>query len=138
MGFVSFDRNAQMTAQRAFATANITTNTTTNGTAVDMGAPGSANQAKTVVFAVHTGTITDGSYAIRVFEDDVVGFGTETEITDTAFRLFGNLTIAATDDDIVRLVSAKVNKRYCRIKITSTGVTTGGTNFNAIAILERF
>lgn len=136
MGFVNFDRYAEMQFKRALVTTTIAANATTTGAVVDTGAPGSANQAKHVTFIVHTGTITDGSYALQVFEDDVVGMGTETQIP--AGRVFGATTIAATDDDTVISLSVKHSKRFIRLKIVSTGVTTGGTNFNAVAILERF
>lgn len=136
MGFVNYDRHTGMKVVRALANANITTNTTTNGAAIDTGAPGAGDQAKTVVIAIQTGTITDGAYAVQVFEDDVVGFGTETQVP--AGRVFGTVNIASTNDDVVVTLSVKLNKRFCRIKLVSTGVTTGGTNFNAVAILERF
>ena len=135
--FVNFDSHTNFaSAQRALATTTINSNTTTNGAAVDMGAPGSATQAKTVAFLIHTGTITDGTYAVQVYEDDVVGFGTETQVP--AARVYGTVSIVAANDDTVITLSAKVHKRYCRLKLVSTGVTTGGTNFNAVAVTERF
>lgn len=135
--FVSFDHYAQMPAVRALVNTTIATNTTTTGAVVDTGTPGSATQAKLVTFFIAFGAITDGSYALQVFEDDVVGMGTETAVA--ASRIFAASTTFTTADTLtIKGFSVKHSKRFLRVKLVSTGVTTGAANVQAIGILERY
>jgi hypothetical protein len=53
-----------------------------------------------------------------------------------ASQVLGTAVFAATDDNVVKSLSYLGSKRYARVKIVSTGVTTGGT-FSALAILGR-
>lgn len=137
MGFVNYDRYSEITPLRALVNTTIGSNTTTTGAVVDTGAPGAATQAKMVTFVLAFGAITDGSYALQVFEDDVVGMGTETQVA--ASRVFAAATTFTSTDTLgVKAFSVKHNKRFLRLKLVSTSVTTGAANVQAAALLERY
>lgn len=107
--------------------AAIATNTTTNGTGVDL------QGFQSCEFVIVSGTLTDGSYAINVQESD--DNATFTDAPASAI-LGGEPTFAATDDNVVKSVGYVGGKRYARIQIVSTGVTTGGT-LAAVGIRSR-
>jgi len=102
---------------------------TTTGNTIDCKGFGSC---KIVVFS---GTITDGSYAVKLFESDNSDMNSEeTEITDSN-RLHGSaLTFGANDDNVVKSVGVKLQKRYLRVKIVASSVSNGGS-LGAIALL---
>lgn len=135
MGFVNFDRNNQYTVRRALGPAAQFT-TAQSGLDVDTGAPGSANQAKTVTFVMSCGAVTDGTIDFTVEESDVAGSG-YTAIP--ASRVYGNLTpgfTSATDDTAVA-ISVKPAKRYVRINTVET-VASSGYFMSGVAVMERF
>jgi hypothetical protein len=109
--------------------AAITTNTTTNGAVVDLQGFGS------VEFSIHSGTLTDGSYAINVQHGDLAN-GSDMADAPASALLGAEPTFALTDDDTVKTVGYVGSKRYVRIQIVSTSVTTGGT-LGATAIRSR-
>jgi len=108
----------------ALTNQTISTNTTTNGATVDR------YGFNSVSFTVLSGSVTDGSYAITV-EDSEDG---SSWAAAAAASVQGSMTVAATDDNEVNEIGYIGVKRYVRIKIVSTGVTTGGV-FGAIAAL---
>jgi hypothetical protein len=112
----------------AKAAAAISTNTTTNGLVIDLQGYESAR------FDIASATITDGSYTCSLQE------GTASDGSDmadvAASQVLGSAVFAASDDNTVKSLSYLGSKRYARVKIVSTGVTTGGT-FSALAILGR-
>lgn len=115
--------------RRALAQA-ARTNGTANGITVDLGV--FANDFRTAMFVITTGTITDGSHAITV-EDSPDG--TNWTAVEAA-RVQGSApTIVAADDDTVFALGYIVGTaQYVRLVATTSGATTGGV-FSAVAIL---
>ena len=108
-------------AVKALNSATVQTGTV-NGIAVDTGV--FSNNFRDVLFVLTSGTITDGTYAVTVEESDQSGSGFAA--VDSS-RLLGALpSFAATDDDTVKSVGVRPNKRYVRVVVTATGATTGG------------
>ncbi|KQV33138.1 MULTISPECIES: hypothetical protein [unclassified Rhizobium] len=100
----------------------ISSNTTTNGAIID------TQGYESVEFVIQSGTLTDGGYAPTITEGDASDLtgGTATAAADLLGTLAG-ATFAATDDNVVKKIGYKGSKRYVRLNIVSTGVTTGGT-----------
>lgn len=107
------------------------TDGTANGTAVDRLVSGGTFDA---VLVVTTGTITDGSHAVKAQESDDGSTGW----TDVASEnLQGSLpTVVAANDDTVFEFGLRPTKRYLRAVATTTGSTTGGV-FGCAFILGR-
>lgn len=112
---------SQSLAVKALASATVQTGTT-NGIAIDTAV--FSNNFRDILFIVHSGTLTDGSYAITVEESDSSGSGYAA--VDT-WRVLGSLpTFASTDDNVWNSFGVRPNKRYVRIVVTATSATTGG------------
>jgi hypothetical protein len=124
----------------------ISTDTTTNGNIID------TKGFESTEFVIHAGTITDGSYAPAIYESDDSAFATSNQIVDpllvgttnvveplpaygSATDPVGDATFAATDSNKVARIGVLNKKRYVRLSLASTGVTTGGT-LSAIAVLS--
>lgn len=107
--------------QKALPSGTIQTGTT-NGTAVDCGV--FSNNFRDVTFAITSGTLTDGSYAVTVEESDASGSG---YAAVESSRVLGSLpTFALTDDNVLNSFGVRPTKRYVRLVVTATGATTGG------------
>lgn len=114
----------------ALDTKAIASNTTTAGEIIDL------KGFDSLAFAFQTGTITDGDYTLLIEE------GNESNLSDAAAvaddDLLGTEAAASftadTDDNAVSKIGYRGNKRYVRISVISTNVTTGGT-VGAIAVL---
>lgn len=110
-----------------YAGGTINTNTDTSGAiAID------SQGFEAVMFAVHTGTVTDGTYVLKITETDNSD-GTTGAAEVGSYQVQNS--IVAADDNAVKKVGAKLTKRYCMLRITSTGTTTGAVFKSAIAIL---
>lgn len=119
-------------AVKALQTTAVSSNTTTNGTAVDTALY--SNNFRDVLFAVQAGSLTDGAYAVTVEESDSSGSGYATVATD---RILGALpTFADTDDHAVKYFGVRPTKRYVRVVVTSTSVSSGGT-LSAVAVMSN-
>jgi hypothetical protein len=115
--------------QKAIPLGTIQTGTT-NGTAIDTAVFN--NRFQDVLFAIESGTLTDGSYAFTVEESDSSGSGFAA--VDSS-RVLGSLpTFALTDDNVLNSFGVRPSKRYVRLVCTATGATTGGV-LAALAIL---
>lgn len=113
--------------KKAWAGATINTNTdTTSTTVID------TQGFEAVAFAVLTAAITDGTYVLKIMECDNAD-GT-TGAAEVGSYIVQN-SVISTDDNVAKKVGAKVNKRYCTLRLTSTGTTTGGVFSGAVAIL---
>jgi hypothetical protein len=116
-------------ALAAWVGATIATNTDTTSTVVI----DTQGYEPEVMFAVYSGTITDGSYVLEIRETD------NSDGTTGAAEVGSYLhqdTFAATEDNAVQKVGARLSKRYCTLNIASTGTTTGGVFKGAIAVLS--
>lgn len=108
-------------AVKALASGTVQTGTT-NGIALDLAQGG--NNFREVLFIIHSGALTDGSYAVTVEESDASGSGFAA--VDSA-RVQGSLpTFALTDDNVWNSFAVRPTKRYVRAVVTATGATTGG------------
>lgn len=101
--------------------ATISSNTTTTGTGVDLHA--NLDHAQSALVLVQSGTLTDGSYAVTLEESA----DNSTFNTVAAPDLQGTApTYASTDDNKMTVLGYVGSKRYLRVKIVSTSVTSGG------------
>lgn len=116
-------------ARAALPSASIATNTTTNGTTVDLGVFG--NDFRTVLFVVHTATITDGSFAFSLEESDDATAWTAVP----SDRVQGSLpTVVAVNDNVVFTFGyIPAGGQYVRCVVVSTSVTSGGV-MGAVAV----
>jgi hypothetical protein len=115
---------------RVALTSAARTNGTVNGTTVDLGVFG--NDFRSVLFAVQTGSITDGSHAISVQDSPD---GSAWAAVDSAQLQGAAPTITSTNDDTVFEVGyIPGTKQYVRLVATTSGATTGGI-FAAVAVL---
>lgn len=113
----------------AYAGTTISTNTDTNG-----GITIDTQGYDKVGFAVYAGTRTDGAYQLKIFEtDNSDGTTGAAEVPTNAYTVQNTMNASNT----VGKVEAKTNKRYCRLVITSTGVTTGCVFKGGIAALSE-
>lgn len=114
------DLHNNIEVRKALSNTTIASNTTTTGDTIDTKGYGA------VEFAVITNVITDGSYAVQIFEGDASNMSDEVQVA--AADLIGTApTIVAADDNTAKRIGVKKGtKRYMRMKIVSTGVTTGG------------
>ena len=116
----------------ALKIAAISSNTTTVGEIID------TQNFESLEFVFQTGTTTDGDYVVLIEDGDDSGLSDAADVVDDA--LLGTETLASftadTDDDKTSKIGYIGAKRFVRLSIVSTNVTTGGT-FGAIAILGK-
>ena len=108
--------------------AAIASNTATHGVIID------TKGFDSLEFVIQSGTLTDGTYTPSLIEGDDPTLSDGAAVT--AGDLLGTVagaTFAATDDNKVKKIGYRGNKRYVRLTITSAGVTTGGT-LGAVAV----
>ena len=125
----SFDLYNLVAVQGGLNIGAITTNTTTNGLIVD------TQGSYSVMWAIHSGTITDGVYNVQIREGDMANLSDGT-LTSADF-IIGNVADArfvAADDNAVKKIGYAGKKRYVRLEIVSTAVTSGRT-LSASALL---
>ena len=123
------DGLSEIKVTRGLIRTAIGSNTTTAGVIIDL------QGFDACTWAIYSETLTDGTFTPKIEHDDVVGFGTAVE--PPAAELVGtliNATFALTDDNVVKKVGYRGNKRFVRLSIVSTVVTTGGA-VGALAIL---
>ena len=106
--------------------ATIAANTTTQGNIID------TQGFDAAAVAVLAGTITDGVYAVTVNESDDPGMAGATVAALSA--PIANFIL--TDDNVVRRTGVVFTKRYLRLQVISSGITTGGL-LGALTILGR-
>lgn len=112
-------------ATPGWAGATISSSTTTTSTIViDM------QGFESVTFATYVGTVTDGSYLLKILETDNPD-GTTGAAEVPLYQTQGTITASNT----VKKVGAKPTKRYCTLSIVSTSVSSGAVFKGAIAIL---
>ena len=130
----AYDLFSKIEVVNALNVTAIGSSTTTVGATIDTGV---SSLPSSLVFAVKSETLTDGAYAVQVFVSDDSGMAGEVQVTkdyDNADTLIDSaISFALADDNTVKKVGVVSGKRYARIKIVSTAVTTGGT-LSAIAI----
>jgi len=120
-------------AVSAFATVTVTiaTDTTTYSSAIDR------RGYSAIEFFVNSGVITDGAYTITLVECDTSG-GTYTDVAagnqlgasaakdNGAIYYTSSIAFALTEDQTVKRIGYTGTKNFVKLKIVSTGTTTGG------------
>jgi hypothetical protein len=103
----------------ALATQAISTNTTTAGVEIDM------QGYSSLTFDIIAGAITDGDYTPLIQESDTSGSGYTNVADDFLIGTEAEATVDATSE--VKTIGYTGDKRYVKLSIVSTSVTTGGT-----------
>ncbi len=131
MNFQDLVNNIKATA--GYAGATIATATDTDS-AVIIDTQG----FESVAFAVYVGAITDGQYVLKIMETDNSDGTTGAAEVASYQNVAADRTFTKTptdDSNRVRKVGADCTKRYCKLRITSTGTTTGAVFKGAVALL---
>lgn len=125
--FQVFDLHNEATSRVGKTVAAITTNTTTTGAIIDTA------QYESLEFYFISGTITDGVYTVQIFHGNDSGLSDAVQLTGE--ELLGSVVFSlAADSNKTKRIGYVGKKRYVRVSIVSTGVTTGGT-LGAVAVL---
>ena len=108
----------------------ITSTTTTAGAIID------SLGFESLEFIVEAGTLTDGTYTVLLEDGDDSGLS-DAAAVDSELVL-GTLPVFAfaSDDDAAKRVGTITKKRYVRLSIVSTVVTTGG-GLSSVAVLSN-
>jgi hypothetical protein len=125
------DFHNNIKAESALNTTAISSSTTTAGNIIDMQGFGA------VEFIIQSGTLTDGTYTPTLQEGAVSNLSDATTVA--AADITGTIalaTFALTDDNTVKKLGYIGNKRYVRLSIVSTVVTTGGT-VSSVSVKSR-
>lgn len=116
----SFDLKNNVSATNALNIQAISSNTSVAGVSID------TKGFESATFAIQSGTLTDGTYTPEVSEsDDNITFTAVAD--DFLIGTEANAVLVATDDNKVKTIGYVGKKRYVKLTITSTGVTSGGT-----------
>jgi len=113
----------------AYNSATIGANGTTNGNTIDTKGFGS------LTFVISNATRTDGTFTPLIQESDNSDMSAATDVADA--NLLNTEALAAiTATNSNKAIGVVLgNKRYVRLSIVATGVTTGTTGLHATAIL---
>jgi hypothetical protein len=124
--FQVFDLHNEATARTGKTIAAISTNTNTDGAIIDTA------HYESLEFYILSGTVTDGTYVAQLFHGNDSGLSDAAQVSSE--EQLGTATFILTDDDATKRIGYVGKKRYVRLRLVSTGVTTGGT-FGAVAVL---
>jgi hypothetical protein len=103
--------------------ANISTNTTTNGAILD-----TANFELGLMFTLMASAYTDGTYDVTIEHGNDPALADAAALSsDNLIGTLANMQLTAVSASGAKLKTIGVfgNKRYVRLNIVSTGVTTG-------------
>lgn len=113
----------------ALTSQTISTDTTTYGEIIDI------LGYESLEFFLLSGTLTDGAYAVTLQQGDDSGLSDAADVP-AAESLPDSIAFALTDDDEVKRIGTVGKKRYARLKIVSTGTSSGGV-FAGVAVLSN-
>jgi hypothetical protein len=120
------DMHHNVNATLGLSVQDITSDTTTSGEIIDK------QGFESVEWGILSGTITDGVYTSAIYESDDSGMSGATVVP--AEETLGTAIFSlAADSDEARRIGSVGKLRYQQLRIVSTGVTTGGTNFVSVA-----
>ena len=125
-----FDLHHTSKVAAALVSQAIVTDTTTVGATIDRAG------FIALEFVFLTKTLTDGDYAITLFESDDSGMSGEAAVA-SAEQLGSPDFDDDTDDNAVARVGYIGKKRYVRAKVVSTNTTTGVDIISGIALLAN-
>ena len=119
MGFAKADLKNNIKVKKAFDAA-ISTNTTTSGVIID------TLGYRSVMFTLLCHAFTDGTYTPLIQEGDESNLSDAAAVEDT--YLIGTEADAAIDaNDEITTIGYAGTKRYVRLQVVSTGVTSGAS-----------
>lgn len=129
MSSIRKDLHHNVTAVQAFNSATVGSSTTTAGAIIDTRGFGS------IEFLLSLGTRTDGTFTPLIEESANADMSASNAVLDQ--DLFGTEAngAVATTNGIGRVGMWIGNKRYVRLSVVSSGVTSGSTGVHAIALL---
>ncbi len=116
-------------ATAGWAGATISTDTNTDSTIVI-----DSQGFESVMYAVYSGTSTDGVYVLKILETDNAD-GTTGAAEVGSYQFQDSFSPTGAEDNTVQKVGAKLSKRYCTLRITSTSTSSGCVFKAAIALL---
>lgn len=125
---MEIDLASNVKAFNAFTIQGISTNTTTVGNIID------TQGFESCVFIVHTKTITDGTYTVKLEDGDDSGLSDASDV-DSTLIINSLPVLTSVDDNIVVRFGCVSKKRYIRLSIVSTGVVTGALMIGATCLL---
>lgn len=127
---MEYDLHSNIDDRIAVNPLAIASNTTTVGNIID------TLGFESLSFIIAMGTITDGAYAFVLEEGEDSGLSDVTTVIadDTLGALTG---FVAADDNSTKRVGSVGKKRYQRLSIVSTAVTTGVNMASAVAVLSN-
>jgi hypothetical protein len=117
---MEYDLHNNVTAKIALQTTAISSNTTTAGAIID------TSGYESIEFILISSTLTDGAYVCVLQDGDDSGLSDAANV-DSSLLLGALPDFVLADDNAVRRVGCIAKKRYVRLSITSSAVTTGGT-----------
>lgn len=122
------DLHSRVLPQTAISARNIAANTLITGSIID------TRDYKSLDFVLQSGTLTDGTYTPIVTVGDAANLadGAPASAADLIGTI-ANATFAATDDNVAKHIGYRGGKRYARLDLQPSGVTTGGL-FSATAL----
>lgn len=81
--------------------------------------------AEAITFLVQSGTITAGTFTISLEEGDTATLTDSETVASDDLIDAGSLTFGTTDDNIIRVVGYRGNKRYVRLNAVSDATGNG-------------
>jgi len=121
------DLHSNIEDRVALATVLIGANTTTNGVTID------TRGYEALEFVLKSGSLTDGTFTTLLEESDNANFSNSVVLPDSD-RLGVLPVFSSSEPATAKRVGSIGKKRYQRLSVVTTGVTTGGT-FTALAVL---
>ena len=122
-----FDTASTLDPRVGLNTAAITSNTTTNGVIID------TQGYNSLTFLLNVGARTDGTYTPTIQHGDAANLSDATTVgADDLIGTFAGAAISAANT--VRKIGYVGNRRYVRLGVVSTTVTSGAT-VGATAVL---
>lgn len=109
--------------------AAISSSTTTAGNIIDLQGYGAAE------FVIQLGVRTDGTYTVVLEEGNNSGLS-DAAVVDSA-NVFGSLPVLNASNQVKRVGYRVGAKRYVRLSLVSTSVTSGVAAAGAVALLAN-
>lgn len=121
-----YDLISHIDLKEALASQIINTNTTTQGVIID------TKGYESWTLFLHSGTITDGVYTPLIEHGDDAALSDAAAVADADLLPSGTgqeaaIAFVAADDNAIKKIGYTGVKRYIRLSVVSTDVTSGGT-----------
>lgn len=106
-------------------TTTSTANSVTNGNIID------TRGAEALTILVQSGTMTAGSFTLSLTEGDSATLADGATVSSDDLILSDDLEIGATEDDAIKIIGYRGNKRYVRLDATGDGSINGTVSATA-------